>query len=107
MVIIDNFSKFGWTTPLKNRNAQKITNPFENITIRSKRKPNLIETDPGKDFYNSILQDFLNKNNTKHFSRNTSLRAVFAERFIRTITDLLKDQFLKKKKAIGLIYYLQ
>ena len=89
-VIIDNFSKFGWTIPLKNKNAQTIKDSFENILINSKRKPNLIETDRGKEIYNNIFQDFLNKNNIKIYSRNSLYGAVFAERFNRTIRDLLK-----------------
>ena len=90
LVTIDNFSKFGWTVPLKNKNAQTIKDSFENILISSKRSPNLIETDRGKEFYNNIFQDFLNKNNIKLYSRNSSYGAVFAERFNRTIRDLLK-----------------
>ena len=90
LVTIDNFSKYGWTIPLKNKNAQTIKDSFENVLISSKRKPNLIESDRGKEFYNNIFQDFLNKNNIKLYSRNTSLGAVFAERFNRTIRDLLK-----------------
>ena len=90
LVTIDNFSKFGWTIPMKNKNAQTIKDSFENILTNSKRKPNLIETDRGKEFYNNIFQDFLNKNNIKLYSRNSSYGAVFAERFNRTIRDLLK-----------------
>ena len=60
LVIIDNFSKFGWTVPLKAKNAQTIKDSFENILISSKRKPNLIETGHGKEFYDNIFQDFLN-----------------------------------------------
>ena len=89
-VIIDNFSKYGWTVPLKNKNAQTIKDSLENILLSSKRKPNLIESDRGKEFYNNIFQDFLNKNDIKLYSRNSSLGAVFAERFNRTIRDLLK-----------------
>ena len=58
LVVIDNFSKFGWTIPLKNKNAQTIKDSSENILINSKRSPNLIETDRGKEFYNNIFQDF-------------------------------------------------
>ena len=90
LVTIDSFSKFGWTIPLKNKNGQTIEDSFENILISSKRKPNLIERDRGKEFNNNIFQDFLNKNNIKIYSRNTSVGAVFAERFNRTIRDLLK-----------------
>ena len=90
LVTIDSFSKYGWTVPLKNKNAQTIKDSFENILISSKRKPNLIESDRGKEFYNNIFQDFLNKNNIKLYYRNTSLGAVFAERFNCTIRNLLK-----------------
>ena len=96
LVVIDNFSKFGWTVPLKNKNALTIKDSFEYILISSKRKPNLIESDRGKEFYNNIFQDFLNKNNIKLYSRNTSLGAVFAERFNRTIRDLLKRPVFEK-----------
>ena len=96
LVVIDNFSKYGWTTPLKNKNAQTIEDSFENIIISSKRKPNLIETDRGKEFYNNKFQEFLNKNNIKLYSRNSSLGAVFAESFNRTIRDLLKRPVFEK-----------
>ena len=96
LVIIDNFSKFGWTIPLKNKNAQTIKDSFKNILISSKRSPNLIESDRGKEFYNNIFQDFLNKNNIKLYSRNSSYGAVFAERFNGTIRDLLKRPVFEK-----------
>ena len=90
LVVIDNFSQFGWTIPLKNKIAQTIKDSFENTLINSKRKPNLIESDRGREFYNNIFQDFLKKNNIKLYSRNSSLGAVFAEKFNRTVRDLVK-----------------
>ena len=99
LVVIDNFSKFGWTIPLKNKNAQTIKDSFENILTNSKRKPNLIERDRGKEFYNNIFQDFLNKNIIKLYSRNSSYGAVFAERFNRTIRDLLKKIVFERRDA--------
>ena len=75
---------------LKNKNSQTITKSFEKVLMISKRKPNLIETGRGKEFLNKIFPDFLNiKNKIKGHSRNTSLGAVFAEKFTRTIGDLL------------------
>ena len=99
LVVIDNVSKFGWTVRIKNKSDITIKDCFENILISSKRKPNLIESDCGKEFYNNIFQDFLNKNNIKIYSRNTSLGAVFAERFNRTIRDLLKKIVFKHGDA--------
>ena len=37
LVTIDNLSKYGWTLPLKNKNAQTIKDSFENIVIGSKK----------------------------------------------------------------------
>ena len=96
LVTIDNFSKYGWTVPLKNKNSQTIKDCFEKNLISSKRKPNLIESDRGKEFYNNIFQDSLNKNNIKLCSRNSSYGAVFAERFNKSIRDLLKRPVFEK-----------
>ena len=72
LVIIDNYSKYGWTIPLKNKKAQTIKDSFENILISSKRNPGLIESDRGRDFFNNIFQDFPNKNKIKIYSRKNS-----------------------------------
>ena len=99
LVIVDNFSKYGWTIPIKNKNAITIKDSFENILISSKRRPNLIESDRDQGFYSNIFQDFLNKNDIKLYSRNTSYGADFAERFNRTIRDLLKKPVFEKGDA--------
>ena len=52
-----------------------------------------------KSFFNNIFQYVLNKNNIKLYSRNTSVGAVFAERFYRTIRDLLKKIVFEKGDA--------
>ena len=80
LVIIDIFSNFVWTVPIKKKKAPTITKSIENILISSRRKPNINESDRGKEFYNNFFQDFSNKNNIKHYSRNSSYGAVFAER---------------------------
>ena len=107
LVIIDNFSNYGWTILLKNKNAQTIKDCFENTIINSKRKPNLIGADRGKEFYNNIFQDFLNKNKMKIYSRNSSYGAVFAECFNRTIRDLLKRPVFENVMVLGLMFYKQ
>ena len=96
LVTIDNFSKYGRTIPLKNKNAQTIKDSFENILIGSKRKPNLIESDRGKEIYNKIFQDLLDNNNIKLYSRKTYLGAVFAERFNKSIRNLLEKPVFER-----------
>ena len=99
LVVNDNFSKLGWTVPLKNRNAQTVKDSFENILIKSKRSPYLTETDRCKEFCNNTFQDFLNKNNINLYSRNSSYGAVFAEKFNRTIRDLIKRPVFEKGES--------
>ena len=94
-VIRHNFSKNGWTLPLK-KNAQTIKDSFEKVLISSERRPNSIESDRGNEIHNNIFQDFLIKNNFKFSSRNSSYGAVFAERFNRTIRDLFKRPVFEK-----------
>ena len=68
-VVIDNFSKFGWTIPLKTKFSQSITDTFSEIIKSSNRKPNLLETDDGKEYVNKIFNEFLNNNKIKRYSR--------------------------------------
>ena len=99
LVVIDNFSKFAWTIPLKNKYAQTIKDEFSNIINSSKRKPHLIESDDGKEFVNKDFNEYLKLNNIKRYSRYTSHGAVFAERFNRTLRNLLKKPVFLKGNA--------
>ena len=89
-IIIDNFSKYLFAIPLKNKYSQTITNEFSNILIKSKRKPVKIESDRGSEFYNSVFQNFLKSKSIHHFSRFTDKGPSIAERAIRTVRNLLK-----------------
>ena len=58
-VIIDNFSKYIWVIPLKNKYSKTITDEFSNILSSSKRSPLKLESDRGKEWYNSNFQSLL------------------------------------------------
>ena len=88
--MIDKFTKLSWTVPLKNKNAQTIKDSFGKILLTSKRSPNLIESDDGKEFVNKFRTDSLKKNHIKRSSRYKSLGAVFAEKFNCTVRDIFK-----------------
>ena len=98
-IIIDNYSKYLWAIPLKNKYSQTITNEFSNILTNSKRKPLKLESDRGSEFYNSIFQNFLKSKNIQHYSRFTDKGPSIAERVIRTIRNLLKKPVFEKGKA--------
>ena len=98
-IIIDNFSKYLWAIPLKNKYSQTITNEFSNILTTSKRKPLKIESDRGSEFYSSIFQNLLRSKNIQHYSRYTDKSPSIAERVIRTVRSLLKKPVFEKGNA--------
>ena len=98
-IVNDNFSKYLWPIPLKNKYSQTITNEFSKILTTSKRKPLKIESDRGTEFYNSIFQSFLKNKNIQHYSRFTDKGPSIAERVIRTVRSLLKKPVFEKGNA--------
>ena len=98
-IVIDNFSKYLWAIPLKNKYSQTITNEFSNILSTSKRKPLKIESDRGSEFYNSFFQKFLKSKNNQHYSRYTDKGPRIAERVIRTLRNLLRKPVFEKGNA--------
>ena len=72
--------------------------------MSSEKRPNKLETDRGKEFFNSFLQNFLKNNNFKHYSRNSSLGAVLLKDLLVLVGSFSKDTFLKKVMLIGMMY---
>ena len=98
-IIIDNFSKYLWAISLKNKYNQTITDEFSIILTKSKRKPIKMESDRGKEWYNSIFQNFLKSKNIHRYSRFTDKGPSIAERVIRTVRNLLKKPIFLAGKA--------
>ena len=100
LVVNDNFSKLGWPVFSKNKKDQTMKDSLKIILLTSRVKQKLIETVRGKELFNSICQTFPSNSILKHYSRNTSVGAVFAERFNRTIGDILKRPVFEKGESI-------
>ena len=96
LVIIDNFSKFLWTVPLKTKNAQIITDEFQNIIKTSKRSPKNLHTDRGTEYYNKNFNSLLKLNDINHYSTYDEKGSAISERVIRTIRNLLKKPVFEK-----------
>ena len=55
LCVIDNFRKYAWVVPSKDKKGITITNAFQNILDGSNRKPNKIWVDKGSEFYYSLF----------------------------------------------------
>ena len=76
---------------LKNKQAKSVTDAFNRVVIKSKRKPDRVWSDRGKEFYNKTFLDYLKQNQIEIYSTHSDLKAVFIERFNRTLIDLIKE----------------
>lgn len=93
LAVIDCFSKFAWLSPLKSKSGKDVTSAFENILIQDGRKPRNLQSDRGKEFYNSFFQKLMKSNKINHYSTFSNMKACMVERFIRTIKNKIWKQF--------------
>ena len=100
--IIDNHTKYAWAIPLKDKSRRSTTTAFKNLFEKEKRKPHKIWSDRGKEFYNTTFLHHLKEQNIQIYSTNSDLKAVFVERFNRTLLDLIKEPMYIEGKACWL-----
>ena len=55
------------------------------------RKPQKVWRDRGEEFYNQTILHYLKEQNIQIYSTNSDSKAVFVERFYRTLLDLVKE----------------
>ena len=58
LTITDIFSKYAWAVPVRDKT---VTKAFQRVTINSKRKPEKLWVDEGREFYNSEFKKLLQK----------------------------------------------
>ena len=87
--IIDNHTKYAWAMPLKDKSGKSTTTALKSLIEKAKRKPDKIWSDRGKEFYNKTFLYFPKQNEIQIDSTNSNLKAVFVERFNRTLLDLM------------------
>ena len=63
------------------------------------RKPEKVWSDSGKEFYNTTILHFLKEQNNQIYSISSDLKAVFVERFNRTLSDLIKEPMYNEGKG--------
>ena len=97
--IIDNFTKYAWGIPLKNKSGEVVASAFKTHIISSKRVPDKIWCDRGKEFYNKHFKAVLKENNIHMYSTHSDLKAVFVKRFNRALLELLTKQMFLNNDA--------
>ena len=107
LTVLDGYTRYAWAVPLKHKDGLTVSNAFKDIMKKSKRRPNKLFVDQGKEFYNEHMyklfkfkkEDILEKDPVTGEYKN-QIYSVFnfgknpvIERFNRTLTNKLWKQF--------------
>lgn len=93
VVCINCYSKFVYTRPVKNKTGVEVTKAMKSIIEEASYAPNNLQSDQGKEFYNSNFQALMKKYKINHYSTYSTKKAAIVERVIRTLKNNLYKQF--------------
>lgn len=100
LVVIDCFSKYVYTAPVKTKTGKEVTRAFHAILKSSgNRIRQNLQSDRGREFYNSDFEHLMKKYNINHYSTYSVMKAAMAERVIRTLKTALYKQFSMRGKC--------
>jgi transposase InsO family protein len=88
LTVIDLFSKYAYTIPLKSKNAEVVIEAFR--TLFKTRRPNKLWTDQGSEFINRGFKKFLSENNIELYHVYNEGKANVIERFNRTLGEMIQ-----------------
>src|SRR6476469_6622343 len=91
--VIDVFSKFAWSVPLKDKRGDTVTEAFKLVVKNSDRMPKFLWVDQGKEFYNRNIDEWLKKNKITRYSTFGEHKSAVVERFNRTIKEKMWMRF--------------
>ena len=109
LTVIDCFSKYAWAIPVKRKDSANMVEAFTCLFhLSAPRKPKRLQTDKGKEFVNSPVQQYLKQEGIEHFVTNNETKASLVERFNRTLKSRMFAYFteMKTRKYIDILQNL-
>lgn len=95
--VIDSFSKYAWSEPLKKKDGLTVAKAFERIVARARKvghkSPNLLHCDKGLEFRNKDFRAVLNKHGIKMYHTESMEKSSLIERWNRTLNGKMKLRF--------------
>ena len=94
LMIIDVFSKYGWTIPLKTKKGEEVAKAFEGLW-KVQSPPKMLWTDKGKEFVNKDMTALLQKHNVHLYWTENEEKSCIVERWNRTIKRIMWKYFTR------------
>lgn len=93
LVVIDCYSKYMWTRPIKNKTGREVTEAMEDIIREAGYTPTNLQSDNGTEFYNRSFSELMAARSINHYSTFSTKKAAIVERAIRTLKSWLYQTF--------------
>src|SRR5436190_1965337 len=105
--VIDTFSKYVWSKPLKKKDGKNVSKAFEEIIFDAKKighkPPNLLHTDKGLEFKNKQFNAIMEKYNIKLYHTENEEKSSIIERYNRTQNERMKIYLELNKRWIDIL----
>ena len=85
LCVIVVFTKCAWVKSLKDKSGKAVLNAFIEIVNESNCKPDELWVDQRREFYNKLMQEWLDNNDILIYSTHNEGKSVIAEKFIKTL----------------------
>jgi len=83
------FSKYGWMLSFKDKTGKSVADVFKEIFKKSKRKPEKLWTDKGREFYNKDVEEL----GVELYSTENAEKSSVVERWNRTMKEKMFKYF--------------
>ena len=85
LTVIDVLSKYAWVVALRSKRGTAVRDALRYLLDHNPdRRPQKLQTDRGKEFYNKHVTKLLEDNDIRHYSTEGETKASVVERFNRT-----------------------
>ena len=94
LTCIDILSRYAWTVPVRSKSSKDMLVAFKQLLrIANPRRPQRLQTDKGREFFNTQVSSFLREQHIQHFASNSDQKAAVVERFNRTLKNRIWTYF--------------
>ena len=76
LTVIDVFSKFAWSEPVRSKDANAVADALTQVLQQARpRLPKRLQTDKGKEFFNSTFAALMRRHGISHFASESDQKA--------------------------------
>lgn len=99
LTCVDVFSRYARVQPLKTKKGEEVSKAISKMFVKNVT-PIHIQTDLGKEFYNTHVRTLFQKHKIIHYTVFSQFKAALVERFNRTLREKLNRYFTHTGKKV-------